>query len=85
MQNALRALAKSVADYTEIHQKCWGLKPEEVKELMTMNFPLVQTFAMQNLVRELGNMPYDSKAAAAEIKEIVGEQPTTAASENAGK
>ena len=73
MKNALRALAKSVADYTDIHQKCWGLKPEEVKELMTMKFPVVQTIVMQNLIRKLGAMPYDSNAAAAEVKEAVGE------------
>lgn len=82
MDNALRGLANTVSRYTEMHRKAWGMTPEEVKEMMTMKFPLLQTTAMQIYVKRVGDLKYDSKKAAAEIKQYQKTHLTTNASQN---
>lgn len=63
----IRAFANTIEAYSELHSKCWGATPDECKKLMTMEFPLVQGMVMQNAIRKVGNMPYDSQKAAEQI------------------
>ena len=69
MDNALRAFANTITAYMELHYKACSMSPEEVKEMMIMLFPVVQTIAMQNAVKRIGKLPYDTKKAADEIME----------------
>lgn len=68
MDNTIRALCKTIAEYHEIHAKCFSLTPEECKEQMTMDFPVLQGFSVQSLVRKVGEMPFNSKDVVAELK-----------------
>jgi len=82
MDNLIRAFANTLAEYTERSMRCWTASPEECKRMMTMDFPLIQTFAMQNAIRSVGRLPFESTDAAAEIIEYLKTHPPTNASQN---
>ena len=63
----IRAFANTIEAYSELHSKCCGSTPEECKKLMTMEFPLIQGMVMQNAIRKVGVLPYDSQKAAEQI------------------
>ena len=69
MDNLIRSFAHVLNMYTKISKKCWCVTPEQCKEMMTMEFPLIQSFQMQYTLEKIGLMPFDSKKAAAELME----------------
>ena len=68
MDDVIRALCKTITDYHELHSKCWGANSDECKELMTMQFPVIQGMTMQNIIKRIGAMPYDNKLVADELR-----------------
>lgn len=78
-KNMVIAFASSIEDYTNMHFKAWKMKPNEVKEMMTMKFPLIQTTAMQALICKISKQDYCSKKAAKEIERfnnLISEPPS---------
>ena len=69
MDNLIRSFAHGLNMYTKISNKCWSATPEQCKEMMTMEFPLIQTSQMQYALEKIGQLPFDSKKAAAELME----------------
>lgn len=69
MDDMVRSLCETVERYTQIHMECWNKSPQEIKELMTMKFPLVQTTKMQIALKRIGMLPFDTKKAAEQIIE----------------
>ena len=69
MDDMVRSLCQTVEKYTQIHMQCWEKEPEEVKELMTMKFPLLQTTKMRTALMNIGMLRNDDNVAAEQIIE----------------